>query len=141
MSAKVFLDTNVIIYGYSQDEPEKQKAACECAQAQESWISTQVFNETINILKRKFSLDYHQITAVVDELSQQHQLAIVSLDTIRKALDIAQRYQYSYFDSLMIASALEVGCDHLYSEDLQDGQKIDNILTISNPFRNIGNSA
>lgn len=134
MSAKGFLDINVIIYGYSQDELEKQKAARECAQAQESWISTQVLNETINTLKRKFLLDYHQITAVVVELSQQHQLTVVSLGTIRKALDIAQRYQYSYFDSLMIASALEVECDCLYSEDLQDGQKIDNMLTIINPF-------
>ncbi|PSR19064.1 DNA-binding protein [filamentous cyanobacterium CCP3] len=135
MSAKVFLDTNVVIYCYSQDEPEKQQAARECAQADQSWISTQVLNETVNTLRRKFSLDYSQIGAVVGELNQQSQLAVVSLGTIRKALDIAQRYQYSYFDSLMIASALEVGCDRLYSEDLQDGQKVDNMLTIINPFR------
>ncbi len=135
MSAKAFLDTNIIIYGYSQDEPDKQQRARECAQANESWISTQVLNETVNTLKRKFSLDYHQISAVVDELSAQSQIAIVSLDTIRKALDIAQRYKYSYFDSLIIASALEVGCDRLYSEDLQDGQKIDNTLILINPFR------
>jgi predicted nucleic acid-binding protein len=50
---------------------------------------------------------------------------------------VAQRYQYSYFDSLIIASALEVGCDRLYSEDLQDGQKIDNILTLINPLRDL----
>lgn len=135
MSAKAFLDTNIIIYGYSQDEPDKQQRARECAQSHESWISTQVLNETINTLKRKFLLDYRQIGAVVDELSQQSQLAIVSLDTIHKALDIAQRYQFSYFDSLIIASALEVGCDRLYSEDLQDGQIIDNTLILTNPFK------
>lgn len=134
MSAKVFLDTNIIIYGYSQDEPGKQQRARECAQANESWISTQVLNETVNTLKRKFSLDYRQIGAVVNELGQQHQLAVVSMETIRKALEVAQRYQYSYFDSLIIASALEVGCDRLYSEDLQDGQKIDNTLILVNPF-------
>ncbi|HSM82811.1 MAG TPA: hypothetical protein VLS96_14065 [Nodosilinea sp.] len=70
MNAKAFLDTNIIIYGYSQDEPDKQQRACECAQASESWISTQVLNETINTLKRKFSLGYRQIRTVVDELSQ-----------------------------------------------------------------------
>jgi predicted nucleic acid-binding protein len=117
MSTKAFLDTNIIIYGYSQDEPDKRQRACECAQAHESWISTQVLNETVNTLKRKFSLDCRQISAVVDELSQQS--------------------QHSYFDSLIIASALEVGCDRLYSEDLQNGQKIDNILTLINPFRDI----
>ncbi|MBD1874848.1 PIN domain-containing protein [Nodosilinea sp. FACHB-131] len=137
MSDKVFLDTNIIIYGYSQDEPDKQQRARECSQTNESWISTQVLNETVNTLKRKFSLNYRQIGAVVDELSQQSQIAIVSLNTIHKALEIAQRYQYSYFDSLIVASALEVGCDRLYSEDLQDGQEIGNVLTIINPFRDI----
>jgi predicted nucleic acid-binding protein len=58
MSAKAFLDTNIIIYGYSQDEPDKQHRARECAKASESWISTQVLNETINTLKRRFSLGY-----------------------------------------------------------------------------------
>jgi predicted nucleic acid-binding protein len=134
MTAKTFLDTNIIIYGYSQDEPEKQKYAHECAQGSDVWISTQVLNETINTLKRKFSLDYSQIIAVVDELTQQFQIAIVSIETIDNALAIAQRYQYSYFDSLIIASALEVGCDRLYSEDLQDGQRIENQLTLANPF-------
>ncbi|HZG38608.1 MAG TPA: PIN domain-containing protein [Nodosilinea sp.] len=137
MSAKAFLDTNIIIYGYSQDEPDKQRRARKCAQANQSWISTQVLNETVNTLKRKFLLDYRQIGTVVDELNQQYQLAIVSVETIHKALEVAQRYQYSYFDSLIIASALEVRCDRLYSEDLQGGQKIDNVLTLINPFRDI----
>ena len=87
-----------------------------------------------NTLKRKFSLDYIQIGAVVDELKQQLQIAVVSTSTIQLALAIAQKYQYSYFDSLIVASALEVGCDRLYSEDMQDGQQIDNQLTITNPF-------
>jgi predicted nucleic acid-binding protein len=131
MTAKSFLDTNIIIYGYSQDEPEKQKCAHECAQGSDVWISTQVLNEIINTLKRKFSLDYSQIIAVVDELTQQFQIAIVSIETIDNALAIAQRYQYSYFDSLIIASALEVGCDRLY---IQDEQRIENQLTRANPF-------
>lgn len=134
MPAKVFLDTNIIIYCYSQSEPDKQQIAIDCVQAGSPWISTQVLNETINTLKRKFSLDYIQIGAVVDELKQQLQIAVVSTSTIQFALAIAQKYQYSYFDSLIVASALEVGCDRLYSEDMQDGQQIDNQLTITNPF-------
>ncbi len=134
MPAKVFLDTNIIIYCYSQSEPDKQQIAIDCVQAGSPWISTQVLNETINTLKRKFSLDYIQIGAVVDELKQQLQIAVVSTSTIQLALAIAQKYQYSYFDSLIVASALEVGCDRLYSEDMQDGQQINNQLTITNPF-------
>jgi predicted nucleic acid-binding protein len=134
MPAKVFLDTNIIIYCYSQSEPDKQQIAIDCVQAGSPWISTQVLNETINTLKRKFSLDYIQIGAVVDELKQQLQIAVVSTNTIQLALAIAQKYQYSYFDSLIVASALEVGCDRLYSEDMQNSQQIDNRLTIINPF-------
>jgi predicted nucleic acid-binding protein len=134
MADKIFLDTNIIIYCYSQDELDKQQCALECVQLGNSWISTQVLNETVNTLRRKFSLDYAQIGAVVDELTQQLQVATVSVNTIQIALAISQRYQYSYFDSLIIASSLEVGCDRLYSEDLQDGQQIEDKLTIINPF-------
>ncbi|MFP4694140.1 MAG: PIN domain-containing protein [Halothece sp.] len=134
MSANIFLDTNIIIYGYSEDEPDKQQCAIECIQAGTPWISTQVLNEAINTLRRKFQLDYGQIEAVVQELTQQLQVAIVSINTIEKALVIAERYQYSYFDSLIIASALEMKCDYLYSEDLQAGQRINNQLILVNPF-------
>jgi len=99
-----------------------------------SWISTQVLNETVNTLRRKFYLDYDQINRVIEELTQQFQIAIVSANTIKDAILIAERYQYSYFDSLIIASALEVRCDVLYSEDLQSGQKINNQLILFNPF-------
>jgi len=136
MTARVFLDTSIIIYSYSQDEPDKQQCAIKCIQTGTPWISTQVLNETINTLSRKFSLDYAQIGAIVDELMQQFQIAVVSTSTIQLALDIAARYRYSYFDSLILASALEVGCDRLYSEDLQDAQQINNQLTITNPFLN-----
>lgn len=134
MPVKNFLDTNIIIYSYSQDEPDKQQRAIECVQAGTPWISTQVLNETVNVLRRKFSLEYPQILAVVHELTQQLQTAIVSVNTIQSALAIAERYQYSYFDSLIVASALEIGCDRLYSEDLQNGQQINNQLTVINPF-------
>lgn len=134
MLDKVFLDTNILIYGYSLDEPDKQKCAIECVQSGDVWISTQVLNETINVLSRKFSLKYSQIRAVVAEFTEQFEIAIVSVTTVETALNLAERYQYSYFDSLIISSALEVGCKILYSEDLQHGQQIDNQLTIINPF-------
>ena len=134
MPANIFLDTNIIIYCYSQDEPNKQQRALESVQSGTPWISTQVVNETVNTLRRKFLLEYAQIGDVVDELKEKLKVATVSINTIQIALELSERYQYSYFDSLIIASSLEVGCDLLYSEDLQDGQNINNQLTIINPF-------
>jgi predicted nucleic acid-binding protein len=135
MPDKVFLDTNILIYGYSEDEPDKRQQAIECIRSGEAWISTQVLNETINVLKRKFFQNYSQIRDAVQEISEGFQIALVSINTIEIALNLAERYQYSYFDSLILASALETGCQILYSEDLQDGQRIENQLTIVNPFR------
>ncbi|AFY75455.1 putative nucleic-acid-binding protein, contains PIN domain (plasmid) [Synechococcus sp. PCC 7502] len=134
MPDKIFLDTNIIIYSYSQDEPDKQQQAIKCLQSGQPWISTQVINETVNTLRRKFSLDFTQISAVINELTQQLQVATVSVKTIQSAIAISDKYQFSYFDSLIIASSLEVGCNLLYTEDLNDGQKIDYRLTICNPF-------
>ncbi|NCS13834.1 MAG: PIN domain-containing protein [Microcystis aeruginosa G13-09] len=93
-----------------------------------------IFDETINVLKRKFSLSYSQIRDAVQELSEGFPIVLVSVNTIEMALNLAERYQYSYFDSLILASALEARCQILYSEDLQDGQRIENQLTIINPF-------
>jgi predicted nucleic acid-binding protein len=134
MPDKVFIDTNVLIYGYSEDEPNKRQQAIDCVLSAEAWISTQVLNETINVLKRKFSLSYSQIREAVQEISKGFPIILVSVNTIEMALNLAERYQYSYFDSLILASALEAGCQILYSEDLQDGQRIENQLTIVNPF-------
>ncbi|GBD54588.1 PIN domain-containing protein [Microcystis aeruginosa NIES-298] len=134
MPDKVFIDTNVLIYGYSEDEPDKQQRAIDCVRSGEAWISTQVLNETINVLKRKFSLSYSQIRDAVQEVSKGFPIILVSVNTIEMALNLAERYQYSYFDSLILASALEAGCQILYSEDLQDGQRIENQLMIVNPF-------
>jgi predicted nucleic acid-binding protein len=50
-----------------------------------------------------------------------------------RAVEVRTRYRYSFYDSLIIAAALEAGCTRLYSEDLQHGQRIER-LTIVNPF-------
>jgi predicted nucleic acid-binding protein len=54
--------------------------------------------------------------------------------TLRKSFDISINYQYSYYDSLIIAVALLSNCDILYPEDMQHQQTIDNQLQIINPF-------
>jgi predicted nucleic acid-binding protein len=56
-----------------------------------------------------------------------------SISIYRRALDLQVRYRYGFYDSLIVAAALDAGCTRLYSEDLQDGQRIEG-LTIENPF-------
>ena len=119
---------------YSEDEAEKAARALQCAQELDAWISTQVLNEVSNVLRRKQKLDYSAILSVIHELQSNFQVSTVTIQTIEQALLLGERYRYSYFDSLMLASALEQGCTVLYSEDMQHGQIIDGLLRIVDPF-------
>ena len=134
MPAKVFLDSNILIYLYSEDESEKADLAQQCAQAPDAWISTQVLNEVSNVLSRKQKQAYPDILNVIQELQSNFQVTTVTTQTIEQALLLGERYRYSYFDSLMLASALEQGCTLLYSEDMQHGQIIESVLRITDPF-------
>jgi predicted nucleic acid-binding protein len=134
MLAKVFIDTDVLIYLYSEDEPEKAALAYQCAQTQDAGISTQVLNEVCNVLFGKYQRTYPEILNVVHELQNSFQLTTVTTMTIEQALLLGERYGYSYFDSLMLASALELGCAIIFSEDMQHGQIIEASLRIVNPF-------
>ena len=137
MPDKVFLDTNVLIYLYSEDEPEKANLALNCAQELNAWISTQVLNEVSNVMRRKQKLAYSDVLNVVQELQSSFQVATVTPRTIEQALLLGERYGYSYFDCLMLASSLEQGCVTLYSEDMQHGQVIEGSMRIVNPFEGI----
>ena len=133
MSAK-FIDTNIVVYLFSGDEPEK-KSRAEDVTAGHAHLSTQVLNEFANVMFRKFRLTADEVSAACRELSNSFTIATVTAETIFHALRLKGRYGFSYFDSLIVASALEEGCDTLYTEDLQHGQIIENQLTITNPFK------
>ncbi|EIJ41888.1 putative nucleic-acid-binding protein [Beggiatoa alba B18LD] len=136
MSDKVFFDTNLLIYLYSVDEPEKQQLVIEQIQTTENrWISTQVLNELSNTLYKKFKLECDDISHVLTELVDTFQVAVVQPTTIMQALEMVKRYHYSYYDSLIIATALEKSCNALYSEDMQHQQVIEQTLIILNPFK------
>jgi predicted nucleic acid-binding protein len=61
-------------------------------------------------------------------------VASVSKNTVLQSFEIKNRYRFSYWDSLVLSSALENGCNIIYSEDMQDNQLIDEVLRIVNPF-------
>ncbi len=126
MNANVFFDTNVLVYLYSIDEPEKQQAALKLIEVSENrWISTQVLSELSNTLRKKFKLEYSNIVNVLAEIQASFQVITVQPSTIEHALHLAQTYRYSYYDSLILAASLEKACHVLYSEDMQHQQVID----------------
>lgn len=98
-------------------------------------ISFQVVQECLNTVLRKaeIPLSTDDTRAYLEDVLSPLFQVPASIRLYERALDIQARYRYSFYDSLIIAAALEAGCTRLYSEDLHNGQQIEG-LTIENPF-------
>jgi predicted nucleic acid-binding protein len=131
---KFFLDTNILIYAYSDTELEKKEKVLSILESEDISISTQVINEFIWVMNRKYNIDLSSLTLIVHNIFELYDVAIITKTTINKAMTIAQSLKYSYWDSLMLSSALESNCDIFYTEDFQPGQIIEDKLKIVNPF-------
>jgi predicted nucleic acid-binding protein len=138
MTDKVFIDTNVILYAKFNDGSRNFQVANNLFKTgllkSEAYISTQVVNEfCVNAIKKGIIPQEVHNTAL--QFSRRFYILPVTMKTVTEGFRLYNRYQFSYWDSLIVAAALEAGCGRLYSEDLSDGQIIDKSLEIINPFR------
>jgi len=133
MSAKAFLDTNILVYAHTDVDIIKQSLAQNLIRESRSFISTQVLQELASTLFRKFHQPWKNIEMVLMNAADNSVLDTNTNTTIKSACQVAQDYKISFYDSLILSSALECECSILYTEDLTDGQIIKN-LKIINPF-------
>lgn len=139
MSARVFLDTNIFVYSFDNRDPIKRNLALELihktSEANTARISYQVVQEFVNLATKKFAqpLKQSDVRLYLESIMSPMWHINSSMGLTSKALDIQERWAYSFYDSMIIASALEAGCSILYSEDLHHGQTIEG-LKIINPF-------
>lgn len=132
MNDKPFFDTNVILYAFRQDDSRAEVA--EALLAEGGALSVQVLNEFVAVARRKFDKRWEDIRRALDILRVLCPEPVpLTVETHERALNIAERYGYSIFDSFIVAAALSAGARTLFSEDMRDGQAIDG-LTIRNPF-------
>jgi len=127
-----FFDTNVLLYLLSDDNRKADRA--EEIIALGGIISVQVLNEIASVASRKLGMSYAEISDVLGTIRAVCQTQAVTVDTHERGLDIAERFGFSLYGSMIISSALQSGCDILYSEDMQHGQEIDGQLVVVNPF-------
>ena len=106
MNANIFFDTNVILYSYSLLNDQKSLVSKNLIRNSKSIISTQVLQEMSNVLIKKFKLDMVSISNTLSELEVNFEIRINTTKTIRNVLKIHFTYQYSFYDSLIISSAL-----------------------------------
>jgi predicted nucleic acid-binding protein len=136
MNGRAFLDTNILVYFYSEDDENKRNKARQVLDDNDCVTSLQAMNEASNVWLRKFSLSPAQIIEHLDNIESVCDAVFpIDREVIDKALYLRERYGFSYFDCLMLASALESGCETLFTEDMSDGQLIEKTLKIVNPFK------
>jgi len=133
----VFLDSNIIIYAYSDCSPEKSDIARRVIASGNVVISAQVINEFVAVTHRKMNRPIEAIESAVREFLPFTRPVSLSAETSLLALRMMKEHRFAWYDSLIVASALENGCSLLVSEDLQHGRVIDGSLTIFNPFKKL----
>ena len=135
MSGNVFLDTNVLAYLYSTTEPLKRSKSISVLTGYLCVTSTQALNEFSNVFIKKYKMSKAFIKQAITNISKTCNVQQITEQTINSALDLNDTYGYSFYDCLMIASALENYCDTLFSEDMASGQLIEGKLKIINPYQ------
>jgi predicted nucleic acid-binding protein len=134
MNGSIFIDTNVLVYLYSEDESEKQSVALHIFDRAYCVTSTQVLNEFCSVCLRKLRMPSNEILQSIKEIADNCEICHIDMEAIQNALLLNKKYGYAYYDCLVLASAILNGCHVLYSEDMRHNQLIEGKLKIINPF-------
>jgi predicted nucleic acid-binding protein len=127
-----FLDTNILVYAFTTDpRAARAQALLECGCV----IGVQGLNEFANVAKRKLLMNWVEIREALSAIRTLCRTIVpIDVETNEDAVRIADRYECSFFDALMIASALRADCGILWSEDMHNGLVVDQRLRVANPF-------
>jgi predicted nucleic acid-binding protein len=133
---KYFIDTNILIYLFSKDEPDKREECKAFLKKVDNKgnlvISAQVLSEFAVVMLRKLNMPPNQLKNILEDLSAFEVVAISS-EIVKKAVDIQVLNLLSFWDSQIVSAALSANCTGIVSEDLNHGQKIEGI-EIVNPL-------
>lgn len=127
-----FFDTSVLLYLLSTEADKADRV--EALLEKSGVISVQVLNEFTAVATRKLGMSLGEISEILDIVRAVCRTEALTVDDHERAMQVAERYRFSFYDSLIIASALRAGCKTLYSVDLRHRQKLDRQLTVINPF-------
>jgi predicted nucleic acid-binding protein len=128
-----FFDTNVLIYLASADAAKADRA--ERLVAQGGAIGVQVLNEVTNVARRRMRLSWQETHDLLSSLRGLLTVHPLTLEVHEAGLALAERYRFAPYDAMIVAAALQAGCDRLWSEDMQHGMVLAEGLRILDPFR------
>lgn len=122
---------------YANSELDKKEVCLSAIDQFDCVTSTQALNEMCSVLTKKLHTPINTIKQLLGDIFCVSEVKYIQSKTIHYALELSARYGYSYYDSLMLAAALESNCDIILTEDMSNGQIIDNKLKIINPFKSM----
>jgi predicted nucleic acid-binding protein len=133
MRERAFFDTNVLIYAVADNEPRAARA--EELLLSGGVVSVQILNEFAAVARRKLLMPWAEVAEAVEAFLVLCPSPIaITIEIHQAARTIAEKIGCNIYDALVIAAALEGGCNILYSEDFHDGQVIEGRVTVRNPF-------
>lgn len=132
--ARLFIDSNIILYHLMDDSGVKTQIAEKLLKSARYNISYQVIGEVCNNLKKKAGFTPDELIATVQELNRSFRIVPFSIETYVQAIKIGKDYSLSFWDSMIVAAAYLSDCAILFSEDMQDDLLIYDNLKIINPF-------
>lgn len=127
-----FFDTNVLLYLASSDEAKARRV--EELLQDGGTVSVQVLNEIANVLRRKMRAPWERAMPFIQQFPMILTVVPVTLQIHETGLRLAERYELSVYDGMIVSAALVANCSTLFSEDMHDGLVVDGSLTIRNPF-------
>jgi predicted nucleic acid-binding protein len=133
MTPRHFFDTNLLVYMISADHEKAERA--EKLVRGGGHVSVQVLNEFANVGIRKLRLPVEAIEAVMKATLGTCRVHDLTLRDTVNALSLCARHRFSFYDAVIVASALRADCTTLWSEDFQHGVKLQGRLTVRNPFK------
>jgi predicted nucleic acid-binding protein len=130
-----FIDTNIWLYAFIESQhPDKSAVARSLIRTQALAVSTQVINEVCVNLIKKARFTEAQVQELITSFYRRYGVVEPGQADLLKASELREKHRFSFWDSMMVASALHAGARTLYSEDMQDALVVEGRLKIVNPF-------
>jgi len=135
MADKIFVDTNIWLYAFMDDNRERTRISREIISNPNVVLNTQILNEICINLLRKAKYSEENIQILIVNINNHYEVSPITADTILQASFIREKVDMEYWDSLIVASAIQNNCKILYSDILPHNYIIEKKLKIVNPFK------
>ncbi|MBI5323837.1 MAG: PIN domain-containing protein [Ignavibacteriae bacterium] len=134
MADKIFVDSNIWLYAFMSEKSVKHDKAITIISNSDVYLNIQVINEVCYNLLKKSNYNNNEISELIYNFNKMYTIFNIGIPTLLNATSLRHKYKSSFWDSLILASALENNCNILLTEDISGADFIEKKLKVVNPF-------